>query len=146
MANLAKLSEPANDDILIGRRGAPRARLQANAALQSVTCEIPVILRNLSCTGAMVQARDLPKPGRTVLLKRGSIEALATVVWSENGRCGLEFFDPLSSDEVVREARTPPEPVSSPPAPYYWRSALPEEGISAEEWEAARAWALKARH
>lgn len=80
------------------------------------------------------------------MLKRGAIDAMGQVVWSADGRCGLEFFEPLSYDEVVRQAREAPERPESRAVPYYWRMARKEEGLSAEEWHSAKALALRSRH
>lgn len=141
----AKAEEPKVEEPCIGRRAAARARLQASATLQSIARDTRVMVRNLSCTGAMVEGDDLPRAGRTVLFKRDGIEEMATIVWSEGGRCGLEFFEPISHDEVVRQSRSLPERPEAKPAPYYWRAGR-EEGLSVEEWCNAKAWALKARH
>lgn len=129
----------------IGRRAASRARLHAAATLQSVARDTRVMVRNLSCTGAMVEGDNLPRPGRTVLFKREAIEEMATVVWSENGRCGIEFFDPISHEEVVRQSRSLPDRREEKPAPYYWREGR-DERLTVEEWHNTKAWALKARH
>ena len=145
MSLSAKTAGAHLDTPNIGRRAASRARLQASATLQSIARDSRVTVRNLSCTGAMVEGDDLPLPGRTVLFKRDGIEEMATIVWSENGRCGLEFFDPISHDEVVRQSRALPERPEPKPAPYYWREGR-EERLSVEEWHEAKAWALKARH
>jgi hypothetical protein len=145
MSQPDKVGIAKSEEACIGRRAAPRARLHAVATLQSVARDMRVLVRNLSCTGAMVEGEDLPPLGRTVLFKRGPIEEMATIVWLENGRCGLEFFDPVSHDEVVRQSRSLPERQEERPTPYYWR-AQREEGLSVEEWNTAKNWALKARH
>jgi hypothetical protein len=146
MAQAAKIQEAAAEELSIGRRAAPRARLHAQATLQSIARDVRVILRNLSCTGAMVEGDDLPRAERTVLFMRDSIEEMATVIWSENGRCGLEFFDPICHDEVVRQSRSLPERQEARPVPYYWRAELKEERLSVEEWRTAKDLALKVRH
>jgi hypothetical protein len=143
-----KMGQPAGvetEEPCIGRRAAARARLHAVATLQSISRDVRVIVRNLSCTGAMVEGPDLPPTGRTVLFKRDGIEEMATIVWTEDGRCGLEFFDPISHDEVVRQSRSLPERLETSPTPYYWRAGR-DEGLSADEWHMAKALALKARH
>jgi hypothetical protein len=145
MAQPAIIEEAPAEELCIGRRAAARARLHAVATLQTLAGDLRVILRNLSCTGAMVEGDNLPPAGRSVLFKRDSIEEMAVVVWSENGRCGLEFFDPISHDEVVRQSRSLPEREEAKPAPYYWRQGQ-EEGLSVEEWHSAKALALKSRH
>jgi hypothetical protein len=145
MGQPVKIEDAPAAEPSIGRRRASRARLQVSATLQSIARDTRVIVRNLSCTGAMVEGDDLPRAGRSVLFKRGGIEEMAAVVWSEDGRCGLEFFEPIAHDEVVRQSRSLPERPEARPAPYYWRESR-DEGLSVEEWHNAKAWALKARH
>jgi hypothetical protein len=98
-----------HNPVPIGRRGAARARLHANAQLVTTTGKLPVVLRNLSCTGAMAEGANLPPVGRDLLLQRGDMEVLATVVWQSGSYCGLDFYDPIDHDQVVIEARRPPE-------------------------------------
>lgn len=105
-------SNPIVDDpkqLPIGRRGAARARIRANAALVTTTGKLPVMLCNLSCTGAMAEGEALPPVGRDLLVQRDDFEVLATVVWRAGRQCGLHFYDPIDHDLVVREARKPPE-------------------------------------
>jgi hypothetical protein len=89
----------------IGRRGAPRARVQTRATLETTTGVVSAILRNISCSGAMLEGSRLPKANRTAILRSGDVEVMGYVVWEEEDRCGFLFFDPLSHDTVVREAR-----------------------------------------
>jgi hypothetical protein len=128
------------DDIKTGRRSAPRARLQALAKLETTSGTLQVRLVNLSCTGAKVEVDRLVPLKRTVILKRGDIEAYAQVVWSNETSCGLEFFDPIPHDLVVAEARKSPEP---PPKtePSFWLEGGMREQLSPAEWRAAKAWA-----
>ncbi len=81
-----------------------------------------------------------------MLLMRGGMEAMAHVVWSSDGRCGLEFFDALSYDEVVRQARELPQVVEAAITPYPHLFGVRADGLSVEEWHTAKARALKARH
>lgn len=134
MASRCEESEAAQ----VGRRGAARARLQANASLETTTGEMPVVLRNLSRSGAMIEGRNLPALNRTALLRRGDIEALGTVVWQEQGRCGFQFYDALPHDAVVAEARKPPEPPRRPD-PTYWSPSGMADVVSVDEWQKAKA-------
>lgn len=132
-------------DLITGRRGAARARLHVNALLETTTGELPVLLRDLSCSGARVEGEKLPALGRTALLKRGRLEALGIVVWHDGeGRCGLHFFDPLNIEEVIAEAQQPPEPARRP-AQYYWKPTGASDVITAEDWQQARARAERQR-
>lgn len=133
-----KFDEPDTAQPMVGRRGAARARLQANASLETTTGKVPVIVRNLSCSGAMIEGSNLPALNRTALLKRGRIEALGTVVWQEGGRCGFQFYDDLPHDAVVAEARKPPEPPRRP-APTYWSPSGMADVVSVDDWQKAKA-------
>lgn len=146
MAQNANAATAADEELNVGRRAAQRARLHVHARLQTISREVRVVLRNLSCTGAMLEGDDLPPSGRTVVLKRGPIDVMGQVVWTAGGRCGLEFFEPLNHDEVIRESRHSPEQREERKVPYYWRSARNEEGLSVEEWSAAKDLALRSRH
>ena len=126
----------------IGRRGAPRARLHLNAVAETTTEEVRVVVRNLSCTGAMLEGRKLPAVNRTAVLKRESVEAIGIVVWQEENRCGFHFFEPISHDEVVALSRRRPEaPVQ--PDPFHW--SLGSNVVTAEEWRQAQEAARRER-
>jgi hypothetical protein len=63
----------------------------------------PVKLRNLSSAGAMVEAPRTPDIGRDLVLQCFGIDALGVVVWEDGDCCGIEFYDPIEDDEVVRQ-------------------------------------------
>lgn len=64
----------------------------------------PVKVRNMSATGALVEAAAMPEKGAAVQLVRGSLAIAGEVVWSSEGRCGLHFSSLVS----VREWLAPP--------------------------------------
>lgn len=55
-----------------------------------------VRVRNMSATGALVEGADLPPMGSTIILRRGALEAAGTAVWSESGKAGLAFGEPVT--------------------------------------------------
>jgi hypothetical protein len=132
----------ATTEALIGRRGASRARLQLNASLETTTGATPVVLRNLSCTGAMLQGRSLPKVNRTAVLKRHGIDAMGIVVWQEEDRCGFLFFDPISYELVVETAAAPPEATVRTDT-MHW--SVSNKVVTAEDWRKAQQAALRQR-
>src|SRR3546814_8540796 len=79
MANPAAAKATPEDELTTGRRETQRARVHLSAMLVATTREYAVTLRNISCTGAMVEGDDLPPNGRTVALRRGDIDELADV-------------------------------------------------------------------
>jgi hypothetical protein len=58
---------------------------------------------NLSAAGAMIETHRPPVVGKELVLKCFGIDALGVVVWSERNQCGVEFYDPIDEEEVVRQ-------------------------------------------
>ena len=83
------------------------------ATLITTTRELAVKLRSLSPTGATIEGFHLPAAGTDVILKRGLLEAFATVTWAEGRRCAVEFESELSHEDVWAQIRQQP----SAPAP-----------------------------
>ncbi len=54
-----------------------------------------VRVRNLSATGALIEAAELPPVGSEVMLRRALLEAPGTVAWMESGRAGLRLSGPI---------------------------------------------------
>lgn len=133
MATAYKDTARVDTQPITGRRGAARARVQLNAVLETTTGAIPIVIRNLSCTGAMLEGPNLPKPNREAILKRGQIDAIGVVVWSKGDRCGFHFFDPIAEATVVHLARTPPEPAPGS-LPQHDLGAGVAEVITVDDW------------
>lgn len=57
---------------------------------------MPVRVRNLSTTGALVEGADVPPVGTRIILRRGTLEAAGSVAWAGTGKAGLTFPQPLS--------------------------------------------------
>jgi hypothetical protein len=127
-----KSAEHESVPVPTGRREAPRARLHAIATLETTTGAVSAILRNLSCTGAMLEGSRLPRMNRTAILKSGDVEVMGLVVWEEEGRCGFHFFDPLSLDVVVGESRRRPS-AAADIAPKFEVAGL-TDSISLDDW------------
>src|SRR5687767_10941575 len=99
------------------RRG-PRHRVLLVARLFTTSGERNVKLRDISAAGAMVEGDRLPPPGTDILLRRGSLELIATIVWTKDGRAGLEFDEPLTEAELWMQVNAPHlAEVDVPPAP-----------------------------
>jgi hypothetical protein len=69
----------------------PRKNLMLAATIDAGGTRVPVRIRNLSETGAMLDGAALPDPGTSLKLLRSEIEVGAIVVWREAGRCGVRF-------------------------------------------------------
>ena len=98
--NMAIIDAVATD----ARRG-PRFRVLLVARLLTTSGERNVKLRDISANGAMIEGDRLPAPGTDVLLRRGSLELIATIIWTRDGRAGLEFDEPLTRARGCRSTR-----------------------------------------
>ncbi len=76
-----------------------RKSLFVQATLHYMDGFCSVKVRNLSPTGALVEAERLPRSGTPVELRRGALVAMGTVIWKRSGKAGIEF---LSQTDVRR--------------------------------------------
>jgi len=77
------------------------------ATLITTTRELPIKLRSLSGTGAAIEGFNLPTAGTDVILKRGPLDILATVIRVEGRRGTIQFETILSEDEIRAQIRYP---------------------------------------
>ena len=77
-------------------RTAPRAKLLLSAQLRvSGARPTDVTIRNLSATGALLEAKHIPGKGAEIEICRGDLAAAGTVAWVKPGRCGIRFHEPI---------------------------------------------------
>ncbi|MDQ3143787.1 MAG: PilZ domain-containing protein [Pseudomonadota bacterium] len=72
-------------------RIAPRTNMFIAAVLHAAGGSCPVRIRNLSRSGALVEAAVLPPPGSAIALVRGAFRVTGTIVWNVGPRCGLRL-------------------------------------------------------
>lgn len=85
-------------------RSHTRTHLFVIATLYSNEGTGPVFLRNMSPTGALVEGSFLRDVGTLVRLKRGSLQATASVIWVDGRKAGITFDSPLFvADWMSRE-------------------------------------------
>lgn len=85
-----------------GRRGEPRAYVLLPASAHAHSGRRYVRLIDVSRSGAQLEGSDLPKVGRDIVLRCTAVDTFGTVMWSEDGRCGLEFDEPISLRELMQ--------------------------------------------
>lgn len=103
-------------------RSAPRTSMFVTCRLDMDAGSSPATIRNLSPTGALVEAAVVPPRGKRVTLSRGSLVAAGEVIWFEGNRFGIRFRnlvhvqswlgsiqnrEQLRVDEIVRAVKTP---------------------------------------
>src|SRR5688572_10897355 len=77
-------------------RAARRTNLMLAAEIEQDGRYVPVRIRNLSETGALIEGSALPEKGAALILRRASFQIGATIAWSGGGRCGIHFDRPIS--------------------------------------------------
>jgi hypothetical protein len=96
---------PDGEGIERGRRGRSRLRTSLPARLITLIDNHPVVLLNISLTGARVMLREniLPPPavGAQVVLQWDSGEAFGNVLRIARGDIGIAFDEPVSPEMLV---------------------------------------------
>ena len=80
-------------------RAAPRTNLLLAATAEVGGRSLPVRIRNLSETGALIEGAGLPDAGLPLILARGELQVAATVAWVAGARRGVRFAGPTPVNE-----------------------------------------------
>lgn len=91
----------------------PRRRMAFKGTFETVSDRGTVAVRNLSCTGALIEGDDMPPAGRDIVLIAQGFEFFGQTVWSDGQRCGIRFDEPLKPAEVIELHRITPEQIRS---------------------------------
>lgn len=89
----------------------PRTHLFVIATLYADSGSAPVHVRNMSQTGALIESAVLPRPGTTVKLKRGSLQASGRIVWKAGKRAGVSFTGDIHVAEWMLKTTGPQDQV-----------------------------------
>lgn len=74
-------------------RGAGRKSLFAQATLHFADGCCSIKIRNISPTGAQVEAENLPPRGTVVEVRRGGVSIVGTLMWRREGKAGVAFHN-----------------------------------------------------
>ena len=72
-------------------REQPRTHLFVAATLYSDAGSSPVHIRNMSSSGALIEAALLPDPGSRISLRRGQLHATGEIAWRSDRRAGVKL-------------------------------------------------------
>lgn len=125
------------------RLGKPRFRVLLLATLVSTAAQRPVKLRNISTEEALVEGQNLPAIGTDLFLRRGEVQAFASIVWRDGNKAGLQFENPLSN-ELLHELIHPPRasaPAMPPRETFRWPGLCETRPLAEEEFLAGARWA-----
>jgi hypothetical protein len=90
-------------------RASPRTNLLLAATAEIGGRSLPVRIRNLSETGALLEGAGLPDAGMKMVLARGDLHVSAVVAWAAGGRRGVRFDGPTPVQEWT--GGTKPKPL-----------------------------------
>lgn len=83
-----------------GKRASARAPVLLRAALHTLTTSRSITLFDVSSTGARISLPEPLSEGQQLWLKIPPLEIFATVVWTDDDMCGVQFDEPLWETEV----------------------------------------------
>lgn len=101
---------------ILGGAGAarsPRRKTAFKGVLETLLGPVRIAIRNISCTGALIEGEEIPSAGRDGVLKAEGLELFCSVVWSDGARAGLAFDEPLTPEQVLELHQITPEAVRS---------------------------------
>ena len=109
-----------------GRRSETREPVLLSASLLSLRSSRPIILSDVSRTGAQLLVHEPMRAGQEVWIKVPPAEIFGEVVWMDGDRCGITFDEPLSDDELGLLQALGSVTIA--------RDLLPEELLALEDW------------
>jgi hypothetical protein len=83
-------------------RSSRRSPVLLGATVEIDGSQVPVKLRNLSETGALIEGDRLPPEGDEICFRRGNLQLKSCVVWVEGKFAGLRFATPLKREDLLR--------------------------------------------
>ena len=86
----------------LGNRGLARLAMGLEASLALPERTVCAVVENVSREGCCLQLAEPPRIGVTTLVRIEEIEALGTVIWVKDQRCGVTFVDQLTPKVVER--------------------------------------------
>jgi hypothetical protein len=109
-----------DESVSVQNRQFRRSNVLLKATLEISGASLPVVLRNLSQEGALVQGVGVPKEGTRVLFHRKGLSVPSRVAWLHGNQAGVHFDFPLFPRELLRhipmpERKPPPPPIKKRP-------------------------------
>jgi hypothetical protein len=84
------------------QRSAGRSNVFLAAVLHGGATAVPVRIRNISATGALIEATSLPSAGTAVRLVRGDLCASGELAWTTARHAGIRFVDAIHVEGWVK--------------------------------------------
>jgi PilZ domain len=82
-----------------------RTHLFVAATLYSDMGSVPVRIRNMSPSGALIESPNIPEPGIQMILRRGSLQIAGRIAWKAEQKAGIAFAsNAYVADWMARQA------------------------------------------
>ena len=88
-------------------RRARRSNLLMAATIESDDRSFSVTLRNLSATGALIEAKENLTAGSSVVFRKKDLQVRGTIAWVSDRRAGIAFETALDPQTVLRHIPAP---------------------------------------
>lgn len=111
-----------------GRARSPRRRVVVDGTFHALTGSYRIAIKNLSCTGALIQCDQPLKVGKEGVLQGQHLDHFCKVVWTDGRFYGLQFDTPLAMEVVLDLHRITGEDVDraeTKAAEEWWKSYAP---------------------
>ncbi|MDB5697456.1 MAG: PilZ protein [Alphaproteobacteria bacterium] len=107
--------EGATDWLECDVRRSERHSVLLSATMQCGVDNIPVRLRNISSTGARIEAAVMPPVGSIIRFIRGNLAVSARVIWAGSSNVGLEFREEINERDLLVSIGRPGAGAVKPP-------------------------------
>lgn len=107
-----------------------------SAKISTGGTEVPVVLRNLSSEGALIEGTDLPVEGSSTVFRRNDLTIPGKIVWVEGRYAGVAFNRPLDREELLRQVPRPRQRFEA----QYRRPGLASQPLSESDRRMVELW------
>jgi PilZ domain-containing protein len=121
-------------------RRSNRSPVLLSAKVEVNGVEVPVVLRNLSTDGALVEGALLPAEGSATVFRRNELCVDGQIVWLEGRYAGIAFTRNLEKAELLREVPRPRQKFES----HFRRPGLTCRPLSEADRKMVELWAAPA--
>src|SRR5438270_11721207 len=94
-------------------RRSNRSPVLLSARIEVDGAEVPVVLRNLSSEGALIEGANLPEDGATTNFHRNELTIHGRIVWVEGRYAGMLFDRVLNREELLCHVPKPRQRIDS---------------------------------
>jgi hypothetical protein len=122
---------------LAQNRRSNRSPMLLSAKILAGGSEVPVILRNLSAEGALIEGADLPVEGSSTVFRRNELTVQGKIVWVEGRYAGIAFDSALEREELLRHVPRPRQRFE----PQYRRPGLTSQPLTESDRRMVEMWA-----